>query len=914
MLLKLRIIIVFIVCSLFMSAQSVHTHNLNMESGLSSNYIRTLYKDSQGFIWIGTDTGLERYDGSSITSYTKRFKTPLKGAVQALVEMDKNLFIVATSWGAFRYDVSRNEITPIYFGFQVIDVRAAIKSRNGSVYFATDKGLFLIKKNESKARLFTYTQSTPLSFNSLQEDESGQIWAGGNEGLFCILSTNRVVKQEGLYPYGQNIKTMLLIDNNLYLGTMQGLFSYNLQRRELQPVGGLENTTILSLTADAAQHLYAGTDNEGIFVINTVDLQAKVTERYHTSARNISSNNIFALLYDDAQILWIGSLESGVDYLYLQNSPKFRTFEFPANIRSMFFSAEGSKYLGTRNGIVYQTDINNNITRTTTGHFNAKVLTTIFPHPLQADLLIIGSFAGGISLYNKTTGHVQPFSNHKVFNNATVYKFCTDKNQNLWIATLDGVYRYNLRNRTYVKLNTAEVTGSNEVFSMFYDRDDKLWFGTKNGSCYYSLSQNKLVMPRACQPYRYQCTSIFVDSRKNIWFCYNKGGVLQLNTNLQEIRWLSSEIGIPGNAPSSIIEDALQNIWIGSSKGLYRVNASGEVHAYSTEDGLNSMIFTPESAQKDALGKLWWGNDKGLVTFISDSIGLLRPKNNLRLTDLYINGNRFDADTLHFVKQLSSGKYSIHIHGRSNNNLEFRVVNLNYMLAQRNKYMYMITEIDSVWSNHVSNPVIACHNLLPGTYHLKIKTAYNDNPWTEVPLEIEFSIRPRFYETFWFAALLILIAASLVLYFTRNYINHMKIKLKTQLEDIRNKQSGAKTLKIQEGKADEIKDKLLKYMSEQKPFLNSELRLADVAHAIGFSVHEISHILNVEISQNFSDFINSYRVEEVKIRMKTADLRKFTLTAIAMQCGFSAKSSFLRAFKKATGTIPSEYFKEKKND
>ena len=85
--------------------------------------------------------------------------------------------------------------------------------------------------------------------------------------------------------------------------------------------------------------------------------------------------------------------------------------------------------------------------------------------------------------------------------------------------------------------------------------------------------------------------------------------------------------------------------------------------------------------------------------------------------------------------------------------------------------------------------------------------------------------------------------------------------------------------------------------------------MADVAIAIGYSVHEISHVLNTELNHNFSDFVNSYRVEELKIRMKTDDIRKFTLTAIAMQCGFSAKSSFLRAFKKATNMTPSEYFK-----
>ena len=121
--LKVRLLITLLSFALIANAQTVNTHNLNIESGLSSNYIRTIYKDSQGFVWIGTDTGLDRFDGSQITSYAKRFKTPLKGAVQSLLELRNNLFLVATSWGAFQYDVNKNEIKSVDFGFPTIDVR-----------------------------------------------------------------------------------------------------------------------------------------------------------------------------------------------------------------------------------------------------------------------------------------------------------------------------------------------------------------------------------------------------------------------------------------------------------------------------------------------------------------------------------------------------------------------------------------------------------------------------------------------------------------------------------------------------------------------------------------------------------------------------------------------------------------------
>ncbi|HET7734008.1 MAG TPA: helix-turn-helix domain-containing protein, partial [Paludibacter sp.] len=311
----------------------------------------------------------------------------------------------------------------------------------------------------------------------------------------------------------------------------------------------------------------------------------------------------------------------------------------------------------------------------------------------------------------------------------------------------------------------------------------------------------------------------------------------------------------------------------------------------------------------------WWSNDKGLVTFINDKSAINNLVPPIKFTDLFINGQRYDADTLAFAIRDMQSRYVINIKGKSNNNLEFRVAALNYQNSRRNQYSFLLEGVDKTWSKASTNPITAYNELNPGTYILKVKASNNDDVWTSVPMEIQFTISPYFYETVWFTALIILIACIIVLYFTRSYIIRMKSRIVAQFEDIKKKQNtGTATLKITEKKGNEIKEKLLAYMTEGKPFLNAELRQADVATAIGYSIHELSQVLNVQLNQNFSDFVNSYRVEEVKIRMQTDDAKKYTLTAIAMQCGFSAKSSFLRAFKKATNMTPSDYFKGVKEE
>jgi ligand-binding sensor domain-containing protein/AraC-like DNA-binding protein len=866
-------------------------------------------------MWVGTDTGLDSYDGLQITTYAKRFKTSLKGAVQSITELKRGVLIVGTSWGAFEYNINKNQITPINFGIPSIDVRCVFTSSKGVIYMATDRGLFTLNPTTLQTKPFQLKATSTLSLTCIIEDKQTNIWVSGNEGLFQILPDNKVVLPTNLYPNGQNIRVVKLIGHTIYLGTFHGLFAYNIQAGNIVPIAGLEEISILSLATDYAGNLFVGTDNAGILILNTKG--GNILTNFNATDK-LSSSTICALYYDKSKTLWAGTFDNGINYWSLQKGKKFNTLEFEnsanANIRSMYITPQGNKYIGTRTGSLLCIDSNNQIkTRISSLHgsnFRSKILTTIYPFPGKPDLLLIGTFGGGITVFNKQTLACSNFSENDAFKTGSVYKFCTDKYNQLWIATLDGLYNYNPTSKALQKFNVAAITGSNEIFTLYSDGNDKLWIGTKTGVCYYSIARKRLIQPEACKPYRFQCTSSFVDSKGNSWFCFNKGGVLQLDTQQKEKLWLTKEIGLPENAPSSLIEDRTGNIWIGTSKGLFRVNKNNAVHAYGIEDGLTGIGFCPESSAMDADGNLWWSNEKGLVTFINDRNLINNQVPPIKFTDLFINGNRYDADTLSFVTRDSTSKYTINIKGKSNNNLEFRVAALNYENARRNQYSFLLEGVDKAWSKATTNPIATYNDLNPGTYILKIKASNNDDVWTPVPTEIRFTISPYFYETVWFIGILLLIAGGMVLYFTRSYIIRMKLRIVSQFDDLKKKQStGTATLKITEQKGNEITEKLLTYMSAEKPFLNSELRQADVATAIGYTVHELSQVLNVQLNQNFSDFVNSYRVEEVKLRMQTDDAKKYTLTAISMQCGFSAKSSFLRAFKKATNMTPSEYFK-----
>ncbi|HEY6915840.1 MAG TPA: helix-turn-helix domain-containing protein, partial [Paludibacter sp.] len=509
------------------------------------------------------------------------------------------------------------------------------------------------------------------------------------------------------------------------------------------------------------------------------------------------------------------------------------------------------------------------------------------------------------------SGKFFDISDHPTLQNGTVYKFVSDNNNNIWIATLTGLFRYNTKTKFLRKYDLSKAMGNNELFDLQIDNYNRLWIATRVGVCFYSLKNNNYVIPNSCKPYQYQCTSIFADKSNNIWFCFNKGGVLQIDNKLQQKQWISTEIGLPENAPSSIIEDKSKNIWIGTQKGLYKLSKTNIIQSFGYEDGLTGLIFCPNSAAKDSKGNLWWANDKGLVNFNYAFNAENKAIPNIVFTDLYINGLRLSIDTLPYINRMSDGNYKVYIKGRTKNNLEFRFAALNFHSTKMNRYSHIIDGIDNEWSKPTENNIVSYKELPIGKHTLKILASNNDGVWTTHPLEIEIEISPYFYETNLFIIIIILLLTAVTFYYTRSHFVNTIEKIKKQFEDSKSKQTtGQQTLKISEEKSNEIKNSLIRHMVEKKPFLNPELKQADIAAELNFSVHEISQVLNTLIQLNFSDFINSYRIEEVKERIASGKYTRYTVSAIAEQCGFNSKTTFYRAFKKSMGVSPSEYFKD----
>lgn len=905
---KTKLIVLFILVSPAFIRGQLSESSINVKDGLSSSYIRFITSDSTGLLWIGTDNGLDRFDGKTIVNYANRFKIPLKGAVQHLINVSNTESIIATEQGAFKYNIAENSIQPINFNQPGINVRSICKGQHNQYFFGTDKGVYVLNgdsENAHKIRLNNRDRISEISVMEIISDSDAKIWIATLDGLYSYeQNSKRVTHYQISDAYlSNNLHSLLLYDDILYIGTENGLFNLNSAGKITLTVG-TENLCVLSL-ARQANKLYLGSENSGL---KEIDLD-------HNSIRDISANintSILSLHIVDSD-LWLGTFSEGVLKISLKDTKQFENITIGRNYnftpRSYLFF-QNQIFVGTRDGLAVFNEnfqLTERIKPYSKPEFNAKVITCIQPYPGQKNKILIGTYEDGVLIYNLIN---KKFSKLNIGGlGKSVYKLVDDKKGHLWIATLDGLVRYNPETQKGVFCNLPKRLQTNEIFSLALDHSNRLWIGTKLGICFLDLNSYRFYKPKLDFIEKYQCTSVFVDSQGKIWFCFNKGGVLSIDSSLAHYNWITEEIGTPQNAPSSVVEDKKGGIWIGTQKGLFKITKMGSVLSYNEENGPDGIIFTPESAGMDDEGNLWWLNENGFVKMAPVELEVRNSASKVLFTKLTINGTEYSTDTLTGLVK-SGDTYILNIKGKHNNHLNFEFSLVNHNNNKQNRYSYRLMDKNSAWSKPGSSNQIEFADLSTGKHILYVKASSDEQGEITQSVTIEIYINPYFYETSWFIGIVVILVVGITFTLTWSYFKVFIRKMREQFNETRQKTEKTSSLKISNEKCKQIQIDLENYMKNEKPYIHPDFRIGEAAKATGYGLHEISHVLNTELNSNFSDYINSYRIEELMRMMSESLYEKYNLSAIAEKCGFNSKTTFYRAFKKYKGISPSEYFKK----
>ncbi|PRY53175.1 signal transduction histidine kinase [Arcticibacter pallidicorallinus] len=801
--------------------------------GLSSNTVFAIHKDRFGFLWIATDDGLNRFDGTTFKVYRH-----VNGSSASL---------------------PANHVTSLF------------EDSEGSLWVATNGGSVTIydRNRDEFIELSKYNQiALGVAVNSVSEDGRGNIWIASYSGLYVVDRKTRKIK--AVYQYSNkrgrlntNTVTSVFKDSRgtMWVGTDAGLYRYNRNNDSFTRFLYAKNgpaiqfpAFVLSLSEDKKGHLLAGTQG-GLHVLGSKGEMIKTLNKSNGSPAGISSDIIYAVKVAKNGLVWLGteeglnvvSIDSGLVYKYRANRRDENSLK-AKSIRSICFDEHGISWVGTFQGGVSKYDPNfTRFKRVESNPFDseglsAPVVTSFADYPGKG--VFVGTDGGGVDLFNPLNGHVSHFSilsnaNTRNNNALSVLALEITKDKKLWIGTfLDGVHVVDLNTgsrRHYVKGNGQADLNFSDVFCIQEDKDGFVWIGTNGGGVnrynpntgrIEKLLNNPQNVEDVNHPSHPVIRALTVDRAGNMWIGSFGGGISLWNQSTKKFSFYTREkSGLPTNYITTIHEDKKGNIWVGTyGGGLSLLNPkTGRFISYSEKDGLANDVV--QKIVEDKKGKIWLSTNIGISSFDPVShvfknythhnglqnspfvLGagiclpngavffggqegfnyfdpsMLRMNRNVPavvLTDLRVNNAPVTPSEDGPIKQSILLSERINLKHKDNFSLSF--VALNYTISEQNKYEYRLKGVDRDWIQAGKEHTAYYTNLDPGEYIFEVRASNNDGIWNLEGHSVIIHVSPPFWRTVYAYIFYIISITGLIVWFRHRGIKRLEAKFALEKE------------------------------------------------------------------------------------------------------------------------------------
>ncbi|MDR2147592.1 MAG: helix-turn-helix domain-containing protein [Tannerella sp.] len=885
---------------------------ITISDGLSDNLVNVIHRDSTGFVWIGTDNALNRFDGANIKKFYFDGTDAHNKRVTSIVEAGKTDLFIGNGSGLWRLDRMTETMQQILPEIIDMQVNTLLFDRHETLYAGTEEGLFRMDADnpEGSVRQILVDENVLSASNrikSMVKDETGKIWLATSKGLFSYSPDSQGIENFNnaeSVPRGEEYRTATLIGDTLYLGTeTQGIFIFDTENHAFSKLGDPGGSVISSLSSDGMDKLYISTDGNGIYCFSTRENRILWQYRHDPQdVTSIRSNSVYSLLVDNMGIIWTGYYSAGLDYSLYQ-SPMFGVYAFPPAFDSenmtvrAFCNRAGEKLIGTRDGLYFV-----NATTGETVSFKDGILRSnlILSVAYYRSNYYIGTYGGGLYVLNPETLILSDFSAGNQINLPKGHVFClySDMYDNLWMGTSEGVFCYNGETgnvRNYHSANSKLPEGL--VYEIFFDSTDKGWFCTQTGVCIFDRQTGVFktnVFP-ANFPAAEDFRMIFEDSARNLYLLPDKGNIVKTDIKISDYQVLTGDI-FNDYLYCSMIEDDSGDFWMGSNKGLVRISGS-DTTIYGISDGLPDQLFLTKAVMKDPDGVLWFGNNKGLVIVDTEKIdSLSNSHNKLVFTDILLKDHPFDG------KQMSGFlKTGVLKLKKNENTITFRFSNLMYSDPKTSVYEYRMEGIDNKWITITGSNEVTLYDLQPRQYVFRVRSLKNEATEASVNIRVGRS----YTWLIWAGALL---ALSTVLFWALKKLKDLYRKIKSpENKDIVSEKNKYKSNSLSDDECKKLLAQLNAYMKSAKPYLDSELKISDISGAMKVSSPSLSFLFNQYLDTTFYDYINEFRINEFKALVAEKKHNNLTLDALSQRAGFSSRASFFRSFKKITGITPNEY-------
>lgn len=796
--------------------------HLSVEDGLSSNMVRTLLHDKYGFIWIGTDMGLNRYDGTTIKLYRYDTQIP-NGFISALFE-GEDVIWVGTDQGLFLYSYE----TDSFSAFQgktkdnvsiTTSVNNITKDKDGNYWIATkDQGAF--KYNPSVHLLEQYAFSVWSGLVSqIFVDSDNRVWAITNQSCHSIYRLNKVKNEFEsfeLHAGSKEVECKALVmledsGNSLWLGSWdRGIYKIDRYTGQvehfLRPEDGYKILHIHSMLEYAPHKLLIGTDDGlGLFDMISGDYELFTDEE--TNPQALSNRFVYPIIKDTEGGIWIGTFYGGLNYI----SPfagQFESYSHSNYSNSVSGNVIGRFCEDTQGNVWIASDDGGlNCFHPRTNHFdhylpesgNKSSISNHNVHALCLDdnHLWIGTYTGGINVLNIQTGTFRTYTfdtnNPNTPDGTSAYVIFKDVDKNIWVTSMQGVNLYNRKEDNFIRVkNLGSLT-----IDIKQDTKGNLWFATQGKGLFKydpirKIWKNYLHDQTVGSLANDQVNSIMIDKGGKIWIG-TMNGLCIYNPDLDNFEQVA--LDIPSQNICAILEDE-HVLWLTTSNGLIRYEPGIGCKVFTKSDGLLSNQFVTNAAIKTSDGKIYIGTVKGFNSFTPNKIHTNEMRPTVVITGLEIFNKEVNvSQSPLLVSPLVMKQLTL---SYKDDVFSIRYAALSYSTPEKIQYAYKLEGFDKDW-NYVGNQNKATYtNIPPGDYVFRVKACNSDGLWNDEGRSLPIVIRPPFYQTTFF--LFLYVVMFIALFLTVIYLLHKRTKKKhmAEIKSIReNKEKEVHEAKIQ---------------------------------------------------------------------------------------------------------------------
>jgi len=762
---------------------------IHIKTGMSQSNGSVLFEDSEGYLWIGTDNGLNKYNGTGFKVFEKSLdgKNGLTdGFIESIYEdADQNLFI-GTLKGLSFYDRKLGLVRPYVFKADAL----AIQSLPISSIIRIDEFLWLGTDNYG---LYRYNMATgAVKHMMFEKPEKGK--ANNNDiielfqlqknRLFVVTEGSKyIVDQnldvEGQFTTKQLTRSVVRIGPSKFMfGSLKGeLNGYDIIDNHLiqfDSVSVSPEHAITALESDAHGNLWVASENYGLSIYAAKSATISTIKSKDQQPNSISGNSMRSLLKTSNGTMWIGYFRKGLSF-YDPNYYKFEHIKKdPFNLNSLSnnlvncFSEDhrGNIWVGTDGGGLNYWDrkkgsfehysLNN-------GKLNTNVVLSILPD--DQNQLWVGSWAMGLTIFDLRTMKQKVLTTDNSFlasNN--IRRVLKDKKGRIWIAAfLGGLQVYYPKTKTHKNISLRSEDGREitSVESLYEDKDGTMWAGTFTGL--FKLKENKddwSFQRYSSSNKRHFLSNDFInaivqDDYGTLWVG-TQAGLNRYIAAKDTFKAITKADGLKNDAIKGIIQDEYGSLWLSTDRGIVKYDRdSNSFSDYGIHDGVQGNEFNANSFYKTSQYEMLFGGNNGFNIFTANQAKKKSDKPKVVISELKIfNKTVRPNDSFEVLKRDISQVDSITLrYDQSAINFEFNA--LTFRNAKNVDYAYFLEGFEEEW-NYIGNKTSATYtNLNPGDYRLRVKSTNSDGVWSDREKSLFITITPPFWQTWWFRTLLI---------------------------------------------------------------------------------------------------------------------------------------------------------------